>query len=126
MLGSTVAALVKFVSFSTQSVFAQEAAAAAPAQPPAWMQLAPMAVLILVFYFLIIRPQSKRNKEKASFNQSLKVGDQVITQTGLFGKITGLNEHIANLEIANGVQIKIMRAQIATLQSALQNSETAK
>lgn len=111
------------------SAFAQEAAtttAAAAEQPPAWMQFVPMLAIVVVFYFFLIRPQAKRQKEQQSFLTSLKVGDQVVTQSGFFGKITGLNEQIANLEISNGVTIKLLRSQITMLQSALQKTETAK
>jgi len=122
--------VLTFSLLMTQLAFAQtEGAAAAPAagqQPPAWMQFVPFAVIIVVFYFFLIRPQAKKQREQQGFLQSLKVGDQIITQSGLFGKITGLNEQIANLEIANGVQIKILRHQIIMLQSALQKAPEAK
>lgn len=111
------------------AAFAQEATTAAAttaAQPPAWMQFVPMLAIVVVFYFFLIRPQSKRAKEQQGFLSALKVGDQVVTQSGLFGKITGLNEQIANLEISNGVTIKLLRSQITMLQSALQKTETAK
>lgn len=110
--------------------FAQEATTAAATttaqQPPAWMQFVPMLAIVVVFYFFLIRPQAKRHKEQQNFLSSLKVGDQVVTQSGLLGKITGLNEQIANLEIANGVTIKLLRSQITMLQSALQKAEPAK
>ena len=111
------------------SALAQEQAAApagAPQAPPVWMQFVPFAVIIFVFYFFIIRPQAKKHKEQQNFNSSLKAGDQVVTNSGLLGKITSLNGQIVNLEIAQGVQIKLLRSQVAMLQSALQNSETAK
>lgn len=123
--------LLKFLSMNF-GAFAQEAATTATnatataAQPPAWMQFVPMLAIVVVFYFFLIRPQAKRQKEQVNFLQSLKVGDQVVTQSGLFGKITGLNEQIANLEISNGVTIKLLRSQITMLQSALQKTETAK
>ncbi|AZZ38323.1 preprotein translocase subunit YajC [Bdellovibrio sp. qaytius] len=110
------------------SAFAQEATTAATtaAQPPAWMQFVPMLAIVVVFYFFLIRPQAKKQKEQQGFLSALKVGDQVVTQSGLFGKITGLNEQIANLEISNGVTIKLLRSQITMLQSALMKTETAK
>lgn len=120
--------LFKFLSMNL-AAFAQEAATTAAGtaaqQPPAWMQFVPMLAIVVVFYFFLIRPQAKKQKEQVSFLTSLKVGDQVVTQAGLFGKITGLNENIANLEISNGVTIKLLRSQITMLQSALQKPETA-
>lgn len=124
--------LFKFLSMNLNAL-AQEAAATATTaagtaaqQPPAWMQFVPMLAIVVVFYFFLIRPQAKRQKEQVNFLSSLKVGDQVVTQSGLFGKITGLNENIANLEISNGVTIKLLRSQITMLQSALQKPEAAK
>lgn len=120
--------LLKMLSMNF-TAFAQEAtttAATTAAQPPAWMQFVPMLAIVVVFYFFLIRPQAKRAKEQQGFLSALKVGDQVVTQSGLFGKITGLNEQIANLEIANGVTIKLLRSQITMLQSALQKAEPAK
>lgn len=119
---------LKFLSMNL-GAFAQEAATTATAtaaQPPAWMQFVPMLAIVVVFYFFLIRPQAKKQREQQDFLTSLKVGDQVVTQSGLLGKITGLNEQIANLEISNGVTIKLLRTQITMLQSALQKTEPAK
>lgn len=114
----------------TESAVATTAAATgatgAAAQPPAWMQFVPMLAIIVVFYFFLIRPQAKRQKEQQNFLQSLKVGDLVVTQAGLLGKITGLNDQIANLEISTGVTVKLLRSQITMLQSALQKVEATK
>lgn len=131
MKKSSQVLVLTFSLLMTQLAFAQTegattAQATGPQQPPAWMQFVPFAVIIVVFYFFLIRPQAKKQREQQGFLQSLKVGDQIITQSGLFGKITGLNEQIANLEIANGVQIKILRHQIIMLQSALQKAPEAK
>jgi preprotein translocase subunit YajC len=119
--------LLKMLSMGL-SAFAQEATTVAntAAQPPAWMQFVPMLAIVVVFYFFLIRPQAKKQKEAQGFLSALKVGDQVVTQSGLFGKITGLNEQIANLEISNGVTIKLLRSQITMLQSALTKAEPAK
>jgi len=132
MFDFLVTKLFKVLALSFSQVYAQAetavstAAAATPQQPPAWMQFVPFAVIIVVFYFFLIRPQAKKQKEQQGFMQSLKVGDLVVTQSGLFGKITGLNDQIANLEISQGVQIKILRPQISMLQSALQKPAETK
>lgn len=113
--------MLMVIGLST-SAFAQDAAsAAAPAQaaPPTWANFVPFLVILVVFYFFIIRPQAKRQKEMQNFVSSLKVGDQVITQSGILGRIAGLNDNIVNLEVANGVQIKILKGQILSNQSAL-------
>ena len=123
---------LKMMALTFQQVLAQAeqaattAGAAAPQSPPAWMQFAPMLLIVVVFYFFVMRPGAKKQKDQQNFLVNLKVGDQIVTQAGLLGKITGLNDQIANLEISNGVQIKLLRSQIMMLQSALQKVETAK
>jgi preprotein translocase subunit YajC len=102
------------------------AATPTPEAAPAWMQFVPFAIIIGVFYFFLIRPQAKKQKETQSFISSLKVGDNVVTQSGILGRITGLAEQIATLEIANGVQIKVMRAQVLMSQSVLQAKKEGK
>jgi len=124
--------LFRILSLTVSHVYAQAeqavttAAASAPQQPPAWMQFVPFAVIIVVFYFFLIRPQAKKQKEQAQFLQALKAGDLVITQSGIFGKISSLNDQIVNLEIAQGVQIKILRSQVTMQQSALQKAPESK
>jgi preprotein translocase subunit YajC len=109
--------------FFTTLAWAQTPAAGGPpatgATPPGWMQFVPIAAIFLVMYFLMIRPQAKKQKEQQALLNALKVGDQVITQSGLFGKISEMNEQTINLTIAQGVQVKILRSQIMGLQQAL-------
>ncbi len=109
--------------------FAQEVAApaaAAPQAPAAWMQFVPFAVIIGVFYFFLIRPQAKKQKEVQSFLSALKVGDQVITQSGILGRITALSDQVATLEVANTVQIRVMRSQVIMSQEVLQAKKEVK
>ena len=108
--------------------FAQEIATPVAVQPPqaAWMQFVPFVVIIGVFYFFLIRPQAKKQKETQSFLSALKVGDQVITQSGILGRITALTDQLSTLEIANAVQIKVMRSQIAMSQESLQPKKEVK
>ena len=72
----------------------------------------PLILIFVVFYFLLIRPQQKKAREHQDFLSSLKKGDEVVTSAGIHGKITGLTDAIATLEIAEGVRIKITRASI--------------
>lgn len=94
--------------------FAQDGAAAptAPTGPAAMLQFAPFLIIILIFYFLLIRPQQKRAKEHQDFLQALKKGDAVVTTGGLFGTITGLNDKFVTLEIADNVRVKIARQHV--------------
>ncbi|MBI4040642.1 MAG: preprotein translocase subunit YajC [Deltaproteobacteria bacterium] len=75
--------------------------------------LVPFAAMFLIFYFLLIRPQQKRTKEHQNFLKNLQRGDDVVTASGLHGKIHGLTDHVVTLEIAPECQIKIDRIQIA-------------
>lgn len=113
-----------------QNVLAQttEVATTAAAQPapPAWMQFVPFVVIIGVFYFFLIRPQAKKQRETQTFLVGLKVGDQIITQSGILGRIAALTDKLATLEIANNVQIKVLRTQILTSQAILQDKKEGK
>ncbi len=110
-----------------QAAFAQSAlvgsAPAAEGAPPSWMQFVPFAVIIVVFYFFLIRPQAKKQKETQSFLVGLKVSDLIVTQSGILGRITNLTDTVATIEVANGVQIKVLRSQIATSQEFLKTNK---
>ncbi|NIQ38391.1 MAG: preprotein translocase subunit YajC [Proteobacteria bacterium] len=69
--------------------------------------------LILIFYFLLFRPQKKRADEQKALLSSLKKGDMVMTQGGIHGRITGLTESTVTLEIAEKVRVKVSRPHIA-------------
>lgn len=71
--------------------------------------------LIVVFYFLLIRPQAKRAKEHKKMVEALAKGDEVVTQGGILGKVTEVNEGFANVEIANGVEVKIQKTAVAAV-----------
>lgn len=72
----------------------------------------PFILIILVFYFFMIRPQMKRQKELKKYREELKKGDKVITTGGIYGKVTEIKEAHVNVEIANGVVIKIDKSAI--------------
>ena len=71
--------------------------------------------MILIFYFILIRPQSKRAKAHRELVGGLSKGDEVITNGGILGKITEVSEQYATVEIADNVQIKIQKAAVATV-----------
>ena len=72
-------------------------------------------ILIAAFYFLLIRPQTKRAKEHKQMVESLKKGDEVVSGGGVLGRITEIGENFVQLEIAEGVQIRIQKQAISTL-----------
>lgn len=75
--------------------------------------LMPLALMFLVFYFLLIRPQQKRAKQHREVLKNLKRGDEVVTASGIHGTIDGLNDAVLTLEIANNVKIRVDRHQVA-------------
>lgn len=74
-----------------------------------------MAVLFGIFYFLIIRPQQKKQKELKEMLAKLTYGDMVLTSGGLQGKITGLTDTVVTLEIADKVRVKIARSFVVSV-----------
>lgn len=91
------------------------AAAASAEAPPAWMQWAPIVGMVLIFWFLIIRPQMKRQKEHQEKIGGLKKGDQVVTAGGLVGKVIKVDESYAELELAQGVRVKAVKNTIGDI-----------
>jgi len=71
--------------------------------------------IFLIFYFMIIRPQQKRAKEKEKMLSNLEKGDKVLTSGGIHGIVSGLEEKTALLQISDNVKIKIERSAIATV-----------
>ncbi len=73
----------------------------------------PMLLMFGIIYFLIIRPQQKQQKQQKAMLGAMKKGDKVVTNSGIFGTITGMTEATLTLEIAKNVHIRILRGQIA-------------
>ena len=71
------------------------------------------ALLLVVFYFLLIRPQSKRAKEQREMLSKVAVGDEIATTGGILGKVTEVGEQFLSVEIADGVNIKLQKFQVA-------------
>lgn len=80
-----------------------------------FINLVIMILLFVVFYFLLIRPQTKRVKEHKQMVDSLKKGDEVVTQGGLLGRITHLDDYFIALEIAPNLEVKVQRQAVATI-----------
>jgi preprotein translocase subunit YajC len=73
--------------------------------------------IILIFYFMIIRPQQKRAKERQKLLESIKKGDKVITSGGMYGTVAGLDEKTVLVQIADNVKVKLDRSSIAAIVS---------
>ena len=72
----------------------------------------PLVLMFVVLYFVMIRPQMKRQKEHKAMIDALAKGDEVVTTGGLLGKITKIGESFIGVEIANGVEIQVQRAAV--------------
>ena len=88
------------------------AAASAADAPPAWLQFLPFVGMILIFWFLIIRPQMKRQKDHQAKIGGLKRGDRVVTAGWLIGKITAVRDDEVDVELAQGVKVKAVKSTI--------------
>jgi preprotein translocase subunit YajC len=90
------------------------------AQDPAAQQapgllgsLLPLILIVVIFWFLLIRPQMKRNKQHRELVENLSVGDEVVTAGGMLGKITEVGDSFISLELADEVVIKVQRHSVA-------------
>ena len=75
--------------------------------------LMPLVIIVLIFYFLMLRPQQKRAKQHKAFLDALKRGDEVMTSGGIIGRVAGLTDDVVTLEVDDKVRIKVIRSQIA-------------
>ncbi len=76
-----------------------------------------IGAIFAIFYFLMIRPQQKRQKQQREMLASLKKGDTVITSGGLIGRITGLGDSVLTLELAERVRVKVLRSAVSSVSS---------
>jgi preprotein translocase subunit YajC len=98
------------MDFFISSAYAQGAPQADP-----FGFLLPMLVIFAAFYFLLIRPQQKRQKAHKQLVSALAVGDEVLTAGGILGKVTAVSEHYATLNIADDVEIKIQKSTVSAV-----------
>ncbi len=82
---------------------------------PGMMGLLFPILLIVAFYFLLIRPQSKRTKEHKQMVEALKKGDEVVTGGGLLGRIIDVGDNFVLVEMAEGIQLKVQKQSVASL-----------
>jgi preprotein translocase subunit YajC len=101
------------LDFFFSPAFAQAAAPAA--QPNALVQFAPLVVLFVLFYFLLIRPQMKRTKEMRQMIDKIAKGDEIVTSGGLAGKVSNIGEAYLTVEIADGVSVKVQKSAVGSV-----------
>lgn len=81
-----------------------------------WVQLIPFALVLAIFYFIILLPMQRRQKKVQQFLANLKVNDRVVTTGGVYGVITRINDKTVQLQIADKVRIEIAKAAIGGMQ----------
>ena len=96
------------------SAIAQTAPAAAAGgdMQSSLMSMLPLVLMFVVLYFVMIRPQMKKQKEHRAMIDALAKGDEVVTSGGLLGKVTKLSETQMSLEVANNVEIQVQRSAV--------------
>jgi preprotein translocase subunit YajC len=102
--------------FISNAVAAEEVGqVAAEASQPGWEGLLFPVGLIIIFYFLLIRPQQKRNKDHKKLVAEASKGDEIVTSGGVLGKITEVGEHFLTLEIASNLSVQVMKSSISSV-----------
>jgi len=90
--------------------------ASAPGQPAGWIQFLPFAIILGIFYFLILMPMNRRKKKIEEFQSGLKVGDRIVTTSGMYGQITKVNDNSVQVQVAEKVRIEFARQAIGGYQ----------
>jgi preprotein translocase subunit YajC len=91
-------------------------AMASSGQQPAWVSFVPFALILGIFYFLILLPMKRRQKKIQEFQDALKVGDKVITTSGIYGVVTRLGDKSVQVQIAERVRVEVARHAVAGYQ----------
>ncbi len=98
-------------------ILAQAATPAAGNGQPGWMSMAPLVFIFIIFYFLLIRPQQKRQKEHAKLVSAVKTGDRVVTSSGIHGLVANVKDKTVLVKVADNVKIEFDRAAIVSIES---------
>lgn len=94
------------------SAFAQTAAATGGDTQSTLMSMLPLVLMFVVLYFVMIRPQMKKQKEHKSMIDALAKGDEVVTVGGVLGKVSKMGDNYVSLEVASGVELQIQRSAV--------------
>ncbi len=102
------------MSFFIADAWAQQGGQAAQ-EPSALLSFLPLVLILVLFYFLLIRPQAKRAKEHKQMVQNLSKGDEVVTSGGLLGRVTEVGDNFLVLEIADNISVRVQKNMVASL-----------
>ena len=101
------------MSFAVGPLFAM---GAPPNGGSVWLQFVPFALVLGIFYFIILLPMKRKQQKVQEFLDSLKAGDRVITTGGIYGQVTRINEQTVQLQIAEKIRIEVAKAAIGGYQ----------
>jgi preprotein translocase subunit YajC len=92
-------------------------------QTSPWSTFIPLLLIMVVFYFFLIRPQMKRQKELKNFRESLKKGDHIITAGGIYGKINNITDNVITIDAGNNVLLKVDKSAVLRDTTDVQNQQ---
>ena len=92
-----------------------EGAAAGGSQDGSLLGMLPILLIMVLFYFMLIRPQTKRAKEHKNMVGALSKGDELVTNGGLLGRVREVGDSFLTVEIADGIEVKVQKQSVATL-----------
>jgi preprotein translocase subunit YajC len=98
-----------FYIFPVATAYAADAAA----KPNVFVSMAPLLLLVVVFYFLMIRPQQKKAKDFKEMLSKIEKGDNIVTTGGIYGRVMAVNDDTLSVEIADNVRVKITKSSVA-------------
>ena len=84
-------------------------------KPNFLVQLAPLILIFVIFYFLLIRPQQKKQKNHQKMLESIRKGDRVVTSGGVYGTVVGVKDNVVVLKIAENVKVEFSKAAISAI-----------
>jgi preprotein translocase subunit YajC len=96
-------------------------AQAAPEQPPVLFQFMPLIIIAVLFYFLLIRPQQKKQKEHQKLVSAIKTGDSVVTSSGIHGIVANVKDTTILLKVADNVKIEMDKAAVVSVTKSAQD-----
>jgi len=85
-------------------------------RPSLLVQFLPFAMILAIFYFIILLPMKRRQKKVQEFQGALKVGDKIVTTSGIYGVVTKISERSAQIQVADKVRIEVSRASVGGYQ----------
>lgn len=106
------------IAYAMGNIPGGQAVAEAGGPMATFMQFIPLVLIVVIFYFLLIRPQQKKAKEHKLMMEGLKKGDKVITQGGIYGVVEAVGTNTLTLKIAENVKVKFGKGFVATVRAS--------